>query len=74
MIIRGTGNCVKWLNAFPPLVAYQTNLALEQSSFIGRPLECDKHCKVAFGAYVQANNQNNPTNTDEERTIDGIFF
>jgi len=37
---------------------------------IGRPLDSEKHCKVAFGSYVQASNQNDPTNTNEERTID----
>jgi len=35
MIIRGAGNRVKWMNAFPPLVACQINLVPEQSSLGG---------------------------------------
>jgi hypothetical protein len=30
----------------------------------GRPLDYEKHCQIPFGAYVQANNEPNPTNTN----------
>ena len=72
MIIRGACDCVKWLNAFSPSGGMSTQFS-PQTIIIGRPLDYDKHCKVAFGSYVQANNQNNPTNTNEEQTIDRIF-
>ena len=32
------------------------------------PLEYGKHCTVPFGAYVQASNETNPTNTNAPRT------
>ena len=37
-------------------------------------LDWDKHCKYAFGTYVQANQNNDPTNTNAPRTIDGIYL
>jgi len=73
MIIRGAGNCVKWLNA-PPPSGVISNQFSPRTIIIGRLLDYDKHCKVAFGSYVQASNQNNPTNTNEEITIDGFLF
>jgi hypothetical protein len=39
----------------------------------GRPLDYEKHCQIPFGAYVQANNEPNPTNTNAP-TIDCIYF
>jgi hypothetical protein len=42
--------------------------------FTQRPLDFQKHCKVPFGAYVQANNEPDPTNTNAPRTIDCIFL
>jgi hypothetical protein len=32
------------------------------------------HCQVPFGAYVQANQENLPTNTQAPRTIDAIYL
>ena len=40
----------------------------------GKVLDFNKHCLVPFGAYVQANNQPNPTNTNAPRTIDCIYL
>ena len=37
-------------------------------------LDWNKHCQYKFGAYVQANQDNNPTNTNWPRTIDGIYL
>ena len=51
MIIRGAGNCVKWLNAFPPSGGISTTFA-PRTIIMGRPLDFDKHCQVAFGSYV----------------------
>ena len=39
-----------------------------------RPLDYNKHCKHSFGEYVQAGQQNDPTNTPIERTIDAIYM
>jgi hypothetical protein len=40
----------------------------------GRSLDFTKHCKFPFGAYVQANNEPQPTNTNAPRTIDCIYL
>ena len=40
----------------------------------GPPIDHKKHCKVPFGAYVQACNENNPTNTNAPRTVDAIYL
>ena len=37
-------------------------------------LDYQKHCKIAFGAYVQAFQENKPSNTLEARAIDGIYL
>ena len=39
-----------------------------------RPLDYDKHLQVPFGAYVQANNEPNPTNTNAPHMIDAIYL
>ena len=33
-----------------------------------------KHCQFEFGTYVQAFQQNEPSNTNKARTIDGIYL
>jgi hypothetical protein len=40
----------------------------------GKALDYTKHCKFTFGAYVQANNEPQPTNTNAPRTIDCIYL
>ena len=39
-----------------------------------RPIDYNKHCQYSFGAYVQASNENDPTNTNAPRTIDAIYL
>jgi hypothetical protein len=38
------------------------------------PLDCDKHCAMPFGAYVQANQETNQTHSYAARTIDTIYL
>lgn len=40
----------------------------------GRNLDYHKHCKIPFGAYVQAIQENSPKNTNAPRTIDAIYL
>jgi hypothetical protein len=40
----------------------------------GRNLDFAKHCQVPFGTYVQANQENDPTNTLAPRTINAIYL
>ena len=39
-----------------------------------RPLDYDKEFQFSFGAYVQAHTQQNPTNSNEPRTLDAIYL
>ena len=73
MVIRAASECVKWLNTFPPKGGISPQYS-PRAIILGRPVDYDKHCKVKCGAYVQAYNDNNPTNTTKERSIDGIFL
>ena len=40
----------------------------------GQVLDWSKHCQFEFGTYVQGNQDNNPSNTNRPRTIDGIYL
>lgn len=40
----------------------------------GKTIDYNKHCQMSFGAYVQANNEPSPTNTNAPRTIDCIYL
>ena len=37
-------------------------------------VDYNKHCQHTFGTFVQANQENNPTNTQAPRTIDAIYL
>ena len=37
-------------------------------------LDYNKHCSIPFGTYVQAHNENNPTNSMEARALDCIYL
>jgi len=61
------------LNAFPP----KSGISKEYSPRIimgKRPIDYNKHCKISFGSYVQASNENVPTNTMKPRTIGAIYL
>jgi len=73
MIIRGATYCVRWLNTFPPSGGISPTYS-PRAIITGRPVSYDKHCRVGFGSYVQATTTKDPTNTPEERCIDGIYL
>ena len=73
MIINGLRDVTKWLNAFPPKGGLSAAFS-PRTIITGHHIDYEKHCKISFGSYVQAFTQNNPTNTVEERCIDGIFL
>ena len=65
--------CARQLNLFPA----KGGLSPYFSPHVimgGQPLDYKKHCQVAFGAYVQANNENNPQNSNEPRALDCIYL
>ena len=39
-----------------------------------RSIDYTKHLRYGFGSYVQAFNENNPTNQNAPRTLDGIYL
>jgi hypothetical protein len=61
------------LNLFPAKGGVSAYLS-PYTIMTGRNLDYDKHCQVPFGAYVQANQENDPTNTQAPRTIDAIYL
>ena len=40
----------------------------------GHDLDYNKHCTIPFRAYIQAHQENDPTNTNAPRTIDAIYL
>ena len=73
MIQIGETECAKWLNMFPP----KSGISKYYSSrliMLGTQIDYNKHCKFEFGSYVQALNENNPSNTTNPRTIGCIFL
>jgi hypothetical protein len=65
--------CTHQLNLFPAkggVSAYFSPHVL----LSGTNLDFNKHCQVPFGAYVQANQENTPTNAQAPRTIDAIYL
>jgi hypothetical protein len=73
MVIRGTSEAVKWLNAFPPAGGLSAAYS-PRAIILGRPLAYDTHCHTSFGSFVQAYTRQDPTNTPAERTTDAIFL
>ena len=73
MIEKGFEQCVKWINSFPRKTGisdtYSPNALLTQQG-----VDYNKDCLLSFGSYVQAANNNNPTNTPKPRTIGCIFL
>eukprot|EP00980_Cylindrotheca_fusiformis_P021605 scaffold8458_cov76-Cylindrotheca_fusiformis.AAC.1 len=39
-----------------------------------RNVDYKKHCQIEFGSYVQASQENDPTNTNRARAINGIYL
>ena len=61
------------LNLFPAKGGVSAYLS-PSMILTGKNLDFEKHCQVPFGAYVQANQENDPTNTQAPRTIDAIYL
>jgi hypothetical protein len=63
----------KKLNFFPAKNGisqyYSPRMILHQ-----RNLDYDKHCQYAFGTYVQAHDEPDPSNTNAPRTLDCIYL
>ena len=66
-----TMESTKKLNFFPPQGGvsefYSPRMILHQQN-----IDYNKHCTIPFETYVQAQQENNPTNTQEPRSLDCI--
>ena len=71
MMVRvGAMECVCWLNQFCSKGGV-SEVYSPHVIMAGKSLEFDKHCFPAFGSYVQASNENNPTNMTTPDTLFG---
>ena len=73
MIKIGVMEMVRWLNAFHPTGGVSTEYS-PRTIMTGHPIHYNRHCKITFGSYCQAGQQNTPTNTTNLRTIRGIYL
>ena len=65
--------CTHQLNLFPAKGGISPYLS-PHVLVGGQNLDYEKHCQIPFGAYIQANQENNPKNTNAPRTIDAIYL
>jgi hypothetical protein len=74
MMIRGAAKLnTDQLNYFPAKGGISPYYS-PHTIITGRVLNFNKDLKHAFGTYVQAFNENKPSNTNKARTIDGIYM
>ena len=73
MIRLGVMETARWLNTFPAKNGISDTYS-PRMIVTGKGIDYIKQCKTAFGAYVQALNETNPTNTMAPRTIGCIYL
>ena len=73
MIKIGAMECARWLNSFPAKNGISNQFS-PRTILTGKSIDYEKQCKTAFGAYVQALHETNPTNTMAPRTIGCIYL
>ena len=73
MVQYGAFECVWWLNTFAPKRGVSTQYS-PRVIMAGKALDYDKHCTTGFGSYVQAFQENTPTNTTAQPTIGCIYL
>ena len=61
------------LNFFPPKGGVSKYYS-PRMILTGDTLDYNRHCSIPFGTYVQAHNENNPTNTMATRALDCIYL
>ena len=65
--------CTNKLNFFPPKGGI-SKFYSPRMILTGNVLDYNKHCSTPFGTFVQAHNENNPTNTMAPRALDCIYL
>lgn len=71
IIVECINFMVKWLNAFPTKTGV-SKIFSPRMIMTATTLDYAKHCKIPFGSYCQVSQDNNPSNTDRERTVAAI--
>ena len=71
MLIEMVYFCVLWLNAFPAKRGVSDAIS-PQEIMSGHKLDYNKHCKLPFGAYMQAHEEPTPSNSQQARTVGAI--
>lgn len=71
IITAMVSNATFWLNAFP-LKGSTSDVISPRTLITGVPIDFKKHCKLPFGAYVQAHQEPSPSSTQEPRTVGAI--
>jgi len=71
VIIEAVTYCVLWMNAHPSKNGV-SDVFSPREIMTNTRLDYAKHCKVLFGSYCQVYQENQPSNTDVERTVDAL--
>ena len=71
MLVKMVYNAVKWINAFPPKGGISEFLS-PRTIMTGMQLNYAMDCCLAFGSYVQAHKEPNPTNGQAPRMVGAI--
>ena len=70
ILIEMMHNASLWVNVHPPKGGVST--ISPRSLITGIKFDYAKHCQISFGSYAQVHEQNQPTNTQQTRTIETI--
>jgi hypothetical protein len=72
LIVHAVIFSVMWLNFFPPSGGVSPTLS-PQCIVTGLHVDCNKHCRIPFGAYAQVHAEPDPSNNAMvSRTVGGI--
>jgi hypothetical protein len=71
MLIELVHSSILWINAFPPKGGASTNPS-PRNIMTSIQFDCNTHCQLQFGNYVQAHQEPDPTNAQAARTVGAI--
>ena len=71
MVIELNNYIAHYLNAFPAKGGVSMNLS-PGAIVTGMSIDCKKHCRLEFGAYVQTHEENAPRNSMQARSLGAI--
>ena len=71
MVIELNNYIARYLNDFPAKGGVSMNLS-SGAIVTGMSIDCKKHCRLEFGAYVQTHEENAPRNSMQDRSLGAI--